>query len=743
MAIQLRRGAYADFDPTKMVPAEVGIVTSGDPNTDDGKAAYVAFSAGNAKRLATVEDIATDLQEATDDAVGQATARAEAAAESVEASAAQITTNKNDIADLKADLNEVTEHSEKQYVYTPITYDSTNFDRIRQGIHFIQKTDGTVDVSGTNDGSGNSLLDLQDANGAHFFTLSASKTYRLTGCPAGGNDNSYYISIRKSTGGSLFIDYGSGVVFSPPDDDSYKIVISVIKNYAVSGTLTFNPLLEEQTIVYSGEMSAIDVFARKGYGLFDNTIVTPQMFGAKADGSTDDSQAVIDADAFGADAVFFPPGVYNVSEVTAHIPWIMADGAWITTTVVNKVVLTIAGNGNTYRLNCRFRNINPYWGIDVTGNNNHIEHLIVDGMVYDGNTQPYGSAALMLHGNNNTVDFARFIDFTQSHSGNDSAPQCIATLGTATGNYFADVYSENCRGTFINAAGAGTINSAGTIKTINAHDNGIYNVRGGHVDIGVLDHDGADEGFVVITDTGAVLSTAIVGTLVCRNCAVAIRIKNAGDIKIGQAFIEDCGLALRLDLNNEVSESLSIDDLHVSGKMLKVAYMSADGLRGVLNNLNIGKLCVTHSSAATGAAAADLQTYIDLSAVGKIDVGMCEVNFEATDSAYQNNNPIKVVLNSSPTKRSHLGQCTVSGAHNLLVSPIGQTLMEIKNGLITNNGAEITADGSYDSAIFADAAPNSGSWKKGQRIMSTGTDTAEYVCVASGTPGTWKSIPLT
>ena len=107
MAIQLRRGAYADFDPTKMVPAEVGIVTSGDPNTDDGKAAYVAFSAGNAKRLATVEDIATDLQEATDDAVGQATARAEAAAESVEASAAQITTNKNDIADLKADFEQL------------------------------------------------------------------------------------------------------------------------------------------------------------------------------------------------------------------------------------------------------------------------------------------------------------------------------------------------------------------------------------------------------------------------------------------------------------------------------------------------------------------------------------------------------------------------------------------------------------------------------------------------------------
>lgn len=109
MAIQLRQGAYADFAPTKMVPAEVGIVTSGDPNTDDGKAAYVAFSSGNVKRIATVDDIATDLQEATDDAVEQATARAEAAAESVESSATQIATNTADINDLKADLNDLEE----------------------------------------------------------------------------------------------------------------------------------------------------------------------------------------------------------------------------------------------------------------------------------------------------------------------------------------------------------------------------------------------------------------------------------------------------------------------------------------------------------------------------------------------------------------------------------------------------------------------------------------------------------
>lgn len=103
MAIQLRRGAYANFDPAKMLPAEVGVVTSGDPGTVDGKAAYVAFAAGNVKKLATVDDIATEIDSAVDDAVQ----RAEDVAESIEASAEQIETNRTDIADLKNDLSEI------------------------------------------------------------------------------------------------------------------------------------------------------------------------------------------------------------------------------------------------------------------------------------------------------------------------------------------------------------------------------------------------------------------------------------------------------------------------------------------------------------------------------------------------------------------------------------------------------------------------------------------------------------
>lgn len=57
MAIQLRRGSYANFDPQKMKPAEVGVVQSGDPTSTDGKAVYVAIQAGDVKRLASIDEL--------------------------------------------------------------------------------------------------------------------------------------------------------------------------------------------------------------------------------------------------------------------------------------------------------------------------------------------------------------------------------------------------------------------------------------------------------------------------------------------------------------------------------------------------------------------------------------------------------------------------------------------------------------------------------------------------------------
>ena len=56
MAITMRIGTYDKFDPRKMVAGEYAVVTSGDPDTSDGKAIYMCFSPGDVKKLSTYED---------------------------------------------------------------------------------------------------------------------------------------------------------------------------------------------------------------------------------------------------------------------------------------------------------------------------------------------------------------------------------------------------------------------------------------------------------------------------------------------------------------------------------------------------------------------------------------------------------------------------------------------------------------------------------------------------------------
>lgn len=67
MAIQTRRGNYADFDPDKMLPGELATVTSGDPGAKDGRSVYACFAAGDVKRMATYEDMEENIDRATRD----------------------------------------------------------------------------------------------------------------------------------------------------------------------------------------------------------------------------------------------------------------------------------------------------------------------------------------------------------------------------------------------------------------------------------------------------------------------------------------------------------------------------------------------------------------------------------------------------------------------------------------------------------------------------------------------------
>lgn len=61
--IQHRRGNFADFDPTQLLPSELAIIQADDPNTNDGTAIYLGISSGVIKRIPTSDEV-SDLVDA-------------------------------------------------------------------------------------------------------------------------------------------------------------------------------------------------------------------------------------------------------------------------------------------------------------------------------------------------------------------------------------------------------------------------------------------------------------------------------------------------------------------------------------------------------------------------------------------------------------------------------------------------------------------------------------------------------
>lgn len=109
MAIQMRRGAYVNFNPAKLMPGEWAVVVSGDSGAKDGKAAYICFAAGDVKRVATYEDMVDNVHNAVDqnngaiikeitDAANKASQQASGAASRADAAANQALQIANSVA---------------------------------------------------------------------------------------------------------------------------------------------------------------------------------------------------------------------------------------------------------------------------------------------------------------------------------------------------------------------------------------------------------------------------------------------------------------------------------------------------------------------------------------------------------------------------------------------------------------------------------------------------------------------
>lgn len=85
MAIQMRRGKFTNFIPSKLLPGEWAIVQDEDPSATDGRSVYVAFAAGVVKRMATYTDMVDNCRDAIDQSIGDIKAKLTAKVEATNA----------------------------------------------------------------------------------------------------------------------------------------------------------------------------------------------------------------------------------------------------------------------------------------------------------------------------------------------------------------------------------------------------------------------------------------------------------------------------------------------------------------------------------------------------------------------------------------------------------------------------------------------------------------------------------
>lgn len=254
MAIQMRRGAYTNYDPTKLVPGEIAVVQSGDPIATDGKAVYIAITAGSAKRLILYDEAQGIIQnyvlEQTQDIIDDIHDGVEADVQRAESAAATFETDKtltvankaadakkvgDEISDIKADLSHLLSADDPYKTIFGMAF--VNGDMSSAGALTSSKkwvrTNGIIKLF-----SGDEIVCASYTYkfGVRKFTSSDIADY--DGFEKTGSSDSYTI---KKTGWYIIIaGYTDGRVV----DDSN--IGDIVQNVYVKRTLSSNVLFDER-----------------------------------------------------------------------------------------------------------------------------------------------------------------------------------------------------------------------------------------------------------------------------------------------------------------------------------------------------------------------------------------------------------------------------------------------------------------------------------------------------------------
>lgn len=101
MAIQVRRGQKADFDPTKMLPGEWAVSIDSDTNN---QIVWMCFRAGAVKRMGTYEDFKRQIEEATGEIKEEYLAEFQVILDQIEELAEQTNINTDTVVTIRDDM---------------------------------------------------------------------------------------------------------------------------------------------------------------------------------------------------------------------------------------------------------------------------------------------------------------------------------------------------------------------------------------------------------------------------------------------------------------------------------------------------------------------------------------------------------------------------------------------------------------------------------------------------------------
>lgn len=123
-----------------------------------------------------------------------------------------------------------------------IKYPHAATDQTVEGVEYTDNGDGTVTVNGTASASSNSIHYLAQTQTSNIHL--GPGTYTLSGCPAGGSNGTYRLTIKTNDANPVYYhDFGNGCTFTLDAEKIIYIYICVGQG-ASADNLLFKPQLE-------------------------------------------------------------------------------------------------------------------------------------------------------------------------------------------------------------------------------------------------------------------------------------------------------------------------------------------------------------------------------------------------------------------------------------------------------------------------------------------------------------------